>query len=109
VVFVLAAIVVGYFIFAAAKDTLLSHNLTGQERQLQQQIDELQAQEARLQAIRDYLNTDEYVQGVAHRLGLVRPGEKLVIVSSTAPATPTPTPGASTGHETWWEQLYGAQ
>ncbi len=109
VVIVLAAVVVGYFLFAAGKDTLLSHHLTQQEQQLRQQIDQLQAQQTRLQAIRDYLKTDEYVQGVAHRLGLVKPGEKLVIVSSTAPATPTPTPGASTSHGTWWEQLYGRE
>lgn len=110
VVIVLAAVVVGYFLVAAGKDTLLSHHLSQQEQQFHQQIDQLQSQQTRLEAIRDYLTTDEYVQGVAHRLGLVKPGEKLVIVSSTAPATPTPTPGGSPAtHETWWEQLYGSE
>ncbi len=107
VVILLATLVVGYFLFNAAKDTLLSHHLTQEEQQLHQQIGQLQSDKARLQALRDYLKTDEYVEGVAHRLGLVRPGETLVIVSSTAPATPTPTPGGAISTASWWEQLYG--
>jgi len=107
VVFLLAAVVVGYFLINAGQDTLLSHHLTREEGQLQRQIDQLQGQEARLQALRGYLQTDEYVEGVARRLGLVRPGERLVIVSSTVPATPTPTPGGNVSTAPWWEQLYG--
>ena len=107
VVILLAALAVGYFLFNAANDTLLSHHLTQEEEQLRQQIDRLQSDKARLQALRDYLKTDEYVEGVARRLGLVRPGETLVIVSSTAPATPTPTPGGTVSTAPWWEQLYG--
>ena len=104
---VLAALAVGYFLFNAAEDTLLSHHLTQEEQQLHQQIDQLQREQAQLQALRDYLRTDEYVEGVARRLGLVRPGETLVIVSSTAPPTPAPTPGGSISTAPWWEQLYG--
>ena len=32
-----------------------------------------------------------------------------VIVSSTAPATPTPTPGGLTATKPWWEQLFGPE
>ena len=106
VVIVLAAVAVGYFLFNAGKDTLLSRHLTQQEQQLHQQIDQLQSQKARLEALRGYLKSDEYVEGVARRLGLVRPGEELVIVSSTAP-TPTPTHVAGSASKPWWEQLYG--
>jgi len=109
VVILLAALAVGYFLFNAGKDTLLSHHLTQEEQQLHQQIDQLQSNTARLEALRDYLKTDEYVEGVARRLGLVRPGETLVIVSSTAPATPTPTPGGVASTEPWWEQLFGQE
>ena len=109
-VIVLAAVAVGYFLFAAVGDALLSHQLDREERQLRLDIAELQRQQLELEAIRDYLNTDAYIEGVARRiLGLVRPGETLVIVSSTAPATPTP---ADQETETnakprrWWEELY---
>ena len=107
VVIVLAVLAVGYFLFNAGKDTLLSHHLTQQEQQLHQQIDQLQYQKTRLEALRSYLKSDEYVEGVARRLGLVRPGEELVIVSSTAPTPPTPTPAAGQASQPWWERLYG--
>jgi cell division protein FtsB len=110
VVIVLAALAVGYFLFNAAKDTLLSHHLTQEEQQLHQQIDQLQSDKARLEALREYLKTDEYVEGAARRLGLVRSGETLVIVSSTAPAPPTPTPGGvASAAKPWWEQLFGQE
>lgn len=104
-----AAVVVGYFIFTAVGDALLSQRLDRDEEQLQQEIVDLQRQQAELEAIRDYLQTDEYIEGVARRvLGLVRPGETLVIVSSNA--EPTPSPEAELGEDeyrTWWEKLYG--
>jgi cell division protein FtsB len=104
-----AAVVVGYFIFTAVGDALLSQRLDRDEEQLQQEIVDLQRQQAELGAIRDYLQTDEYIEGVARRvLGLVRPGETLVIVSSSA--EPTPSPEAQPGQDeyrTWWEKLYG--
>ena len=104
----LATLVVGYFLFAAAGDTLLSQRLSQHEQELQQEIADLQRQQSRLEAIREYLRTDEYIEGVARRvLGLVRPGETLVIVTSSA--TPVPTEGMSeeTQPGRWWEQLFG--
>jgi cell division protein FtsB len=107
VVLLLAAVVVGYFLFNAGKDTLLSHHLTQEQQQLRNQISQLQNDQKKLQAISDYLHTDDYVEGAARRLGLVRPGETLVIVSSTAQPAATPTPSASGSAQSWWEQLFG--
>ena len=112
IVIVLAAVAVGYFIFSAVGDTLLSHQLTQDEQQLQRaDRPALRGSRTTSQAMRDYLQTDEYVEGVARRvLGLVRPGETLFIVCSDA-STPTPgarppaTPDATP--EPWWERLYG--
>lgn len=105
---VLATLVVGYFLFAAIGDTLLSQRLSQDEQGLRQEIADLQRQQSRLEAIREYLRTDEYIEGIARRvLGLVRPGETLVTVTSNA--TPTPTEGTSeeTQPGRWWEQLFG--
>ncbi len=107
-VILLAALAIGYLIFTAADDMLLSRRLNREEHRLQQQIIELHSRQRRLEAVRDYLRTDEYVEGVARRvLGLVRPGETLIIVSSSAP-TPTPAhdPGGQVNRP-WWENLYG--
>ena len=108
-VILLAALAVGYFIFTAVGDTLLSQRLNQDEQRLQQEIAELQQQRAQLKAIRSYLQTDEYIEGVARRvLGLVRPGETLVIVASSAAPTPTPEeePDQDDARR-WWEKLYG--
>jgi cell division protein FtsB len=110
VVLLLAAAVVGYFLFAAASDTLLSHRLNEDEAQLQRDIRTLERQQQELAAIRDYLQSDEYIERVARdMLGWVRPGESLVIVSSNASPTPTPEGGAGASDDgrTWWERLYG--
>jgi len=57
--------------------------------------------------VRDYLKSDEYIEYNARRvLGLVRPGETLVIVSSNAPATDaTATPFSPDGGA-WWKDLF---
>ena len=107
-VIVLAAVVVGYFIFAAVGDVVLSQRLNRDEQHLRREIAELQRQEVELGAIRDYLQTDEYIEGVARRiLGLVRPGETLVIVASSATPTPTPEAPSADDSRRWWEILYG--
>jgi cell division protein FtsB len=103
-------VVVGYFLLSAAQDTLLSHQLSQDEQNLHSDVAGLTRQRAELQAIRDYLQTDEYIEGVARRiLGLVRPGETLFIVSSSVQPTPGPTPhsGPPGSAQPWWEKLYG--
>jgi cell division protein FtsB len=115
VVILLAALAVGYVLFAAVGDALLSRQLDQDEQRLQREIVELRRQQRELESIRDYLRTDEYIEGVARRvLGLVRPGETLYIVSSSA--TPAPEPDQPSDEEEepdpeprrpWWEVLYG--
>lgn len=110
IVILLAVGVVGYLLFSAVGDTLLSLRLSNDQQRLERQISDLQQQHNRLQEIKDYLQTDAYIEGVARRvLGLVRPGETLVIVSSNATPAPAATPGADAQADTqsWWERLYG--
>jgi cell division protein FtsB len=86
-----------------------SHNyqLRNDERALQREIDALDADRAQLAATRDYLKSDEYIEYIARRvLGLVRPGETLVVVSGIRPQ-PTPTPAGAADLD-WWKQLFAA-
>lgn len=106
---VLAAALVGYLLFSTSGGVLLSQRLGQDKQELSREIEELREQRADLEAIRDYLRSDEYIEGMARRLlGLVRPGETLVIVSSSTPPTPTPEhrPGDAEGRP-WWEAIYG--
>ena len=105
---ILAALAVGYFVFVAVGDTLLSQRLNRDEAQIEHQIADLEQQQTRLEAIKSYLATDEYIERFARRvLGLVRPGETLVIVSSSIQPTPAAAPPEDTEARPWWEALYG--
>jgi cell division protein FtsB len=109
VVIILAAALVGYVAFTAVGDSLVTQRLSREEQQVRQEIDDLVDQQRQLEAIRDYLQTGEYIERVARRvLGLVRPGETLVVVTSSAEAPPEPTPQAGEEEaQPWWERLYG--
>lgn len=99
-----AAIVV-YFLVVGAFTAVRSNQLQQEEARLRAEVEELERRYQRLAALRDYLNSDEYIELVAREeLGLVREGEIGLVVISTAP---TPTPGPEDGQRTdlWWEAL----
>jgi len=109
IILVAAAVVVGYLVFTSVVTGLKSHGLAHDENAVRQEIAGLQTQRDELVAIREYLSSDEYVESVARRvLGLVKPGETRVIVTSPEadtkqpPAEATPAPVG-----TWWESLFG--
>ena len=96
-------LVSGYMLFSAGNNFLHSYRLVNDENRLQEEVDSLQAQKDQLEQIRDYLRTDEYVEFMARRVfGLVKPGEKLVIVEA-----PHPAPREETVDLTWWQRLFG--
>lgn len=104
-----AGLVVGYLVFRTGGSGLQSYRLAGQEQQMRWEIAELKRQHEELVALREYLRSDEYVEGIARRvLGLVKPGETLVIVSGPeqpgegGEAAQSDRPG-----QTWWEALFG--
>jgi cell division protein FtsB len=98
-------IVSGYMLLSAGNTFLHSYRLVNDENRLQDQVDDLKQQRDQLIQIRDYLQTDEYVEFMARRVfGLVKPGEKLVVVDA---------PEAETASErtdlTWWQRLFSDQ
>jgi cell division protein FtsB len=108
-VLLVSALVVGYLIFRASGSGLQSYRLAGQEQQVQREIAELKRQHQELTVLREYLRSDEYIEGVARRvLGLVKPGETLIIVSG-----PEEQGEGAVEEESgrlgqpWWEALFG--
>ena len=101
------ALVVVYFLVSAGFSGIRAHQLRQQEGRLDTDIQQLQERYQRLDALRQYLKSDEYIEGVARQqLGLVRGGETGIVVVSTV-ASPTPTPGAGpdAGPQLWWDVL----
>ena len=103
-VVVVTALAVTYFLVTAALGGVRSFQLHDREDGLRAEILDLQARYDRLEALRDYLNSDEYIEAAAReQLGLVREGETGFIAISSQPA-PTPAPGEPRP-ELWWDVL----
>jgi len=106
-----AALIIGYVVFNTAHYVLHDYQIRHEEQAARDDIARLDADHAQLLALRDYLRSDEYVEEVARRvLGLVRPGETLVIVSGNDSATATPAPPLSTTPGApWWKEFIAPQ
>lgn len=106
----LAVVVGGYVVFSAYGHSLVSHRLSHEEQEMRDRIEDLQRQQEELSTLRDYLQTDDYVEGVARRvLGLVRAGERLYVVEGGTPTAPEEAPNTGDGasdSKSWWERLY---
>jgi cell division protein FtsB len=103
-----AALAITYLGFTTARYVGRNIQVNRDEQRLEREIAQLDRDHDRLVAVRDYLMSDEYIIEIARRvLGLVRPGETLVVVSSSAPPTPIPTPGVEpTPPGEWWKALF---
>ena len=103
IVLAVTAVIVGYFLVTGATTALRSNQLNEREDRLQAEITELEDRYERLQGLREYLDSDEYIEAVAReQLGLVRKGETSIVVISTAP---TPDADEPEENELWWETL----
>lgn len=104
IIILVAALFVVYFVVSGALNAVRSHQLGQEETRLQADIDDLNSRYGRLTALKDYLNSDEYIEAVAReQLGLVRKGETGFVAISTQP-TPSPAPGEDEP-ALWWDVL----
>jgi cell division protein FtsB len=106
-----AALAITYIGFTTTRYVVHEYNLRQDQAALHRETAQLDRDHEQLVAVRDYLKSDEYIEDVARRvLGLVRPGETLVVVSSSAAPTAVPTPPAAGSAHTptaeWWKDLF---
>lgn len=100
----LAAIVVSYFLISFTLNIVHNEQLDQQETQLSGDIQHLRERYERLQALKEYISGDEYIEAVAREeLGLVRQGEAGFVVIASQPEA-TPAPGEDDGG-LWWDVL----
>jgi cell division protein DivIC len=101
----LTVLIVGYFLVVGATTALRSRQLSEREGRFEAEIGALRERYERLEALHDYLASDEYVEAVAReQLGLVREGETSIVVIPAAPSG-TPVARDPTEGELWWETL----
>lgn len=102
-VLVVTVALVVYFGVTAASNAIDGYRLDSERATIEREIATLESQHGQLLALRDYLESDEYVETVARReLGLVMPGQSAVVVVSPARTTPA-NPSGDTMR--WWERL----
>jgi len=105
-VLVIAAIfIIGYFGVAIIGNALNRYELTRDQDRLRAEIAALERQQRRLDALRTYMQTDEFIERAARDEGLARPGDtSVVVVSATQSPAPEPRPGSP-----WWERYFGSE
>jgi cell division protein FtsB len=95
-VFAAAVLLAAYFAYDAALGAIRTYRLEQQRAAAEAELARLEAQRDYLQGVLDYVASDAYVEQVARReLGYVRDGEVpfLVVGPTPEPAKPGP----------WWE------
>jgi cell division protein FtsB len=96
---------VAYFGVSIVANAITRYELMREQDRLRRDIADLLAQQRRLDALRAYMQTDEFIERAAREQGLVRPGDTAVVVAAPTPAaTATPAPGAP-----WWERYFAPQ
>lgn len=97
-------VIASHLLISAGGSFMHSFRLAGDEASLRGEVASLSRDKQQLEQVRDYLRSDEYVEFMARRtFGLVKPGEKLVIVD--APKGVVETPAEPPGN-TWWRRLF---
>ena len=116
ILLLLAVPIVIYFAFTTAGKVLQNYHLRQEGNQILQEIKEIEARNLALQAYRDYVQSDEYIEKVAREeLNLMKRGETAVIVLSPPSSTAnTEEPPSSIGKKEepplwkrWWDFLAG--
>ncbi len=95
--------VILYLLLSAGLGAIHTQQLRHRESRLASEVQQMEERYRRLEALRDYLNSDEYIESVARQqLGLVRKGETGFVAISTQPS---PAPGPGQTSDIWWENL----
>lgn len=99
---ILACLVVsGYFAYTAAAGWLRNQQLAEQRAAAEARVVELEETRAYLEAVKNYVGSDAYVEQEARRqLGFIREGEIPFVVTSPPPQQTDERTGS------WWERLF---
>lgn len=94
-------VVTGYFAYTASTGWFRNQQLAEDRAAAEARVAELEDTRAYLEAVKNYVGSDAYVEQEARRqLGFVREGEIPFVVTSPPPEQTTERTGA------WWERLF---
>lgn len=101
VMIVAALFIVGYFGVSAVSNAVTHVRLVREQADVQREIDVLQQRQARLQALKTYMESDAFIEAGARESGLVKPGEVAVVRVGGGVSEPPVKPG-----EPWWTRYF---
>ncbi len=93
--------IIAYFGVSIAGNAVTHYELGRDQDRLRQEIAALERQQRRLEALKTYMQTDEFIERAARDQGLIRPGDTAVLVSAPLAATP-----AAGFDGPWWERYF---
>jgi cell division protein FtsB len=99
-VLIAAAFISVYFGFTIVGNRVHQYQLDRENAQLEQRISDGKVQLSQLQALQEWMQSDAYIEAMARKQGMVRPGDHPIIV-----AAPMATP-ATAGSRSWWERYF---
>lgn len=100
-IFAAAMLIAAYFIYTAAEGAFRAHRISENRVQAEQDVADLEAKKAYLEAVKEYVGSDSYVEQEARRrLGYTRDGEVPFVVISPAPNADDQATGE------WWQRLF---
>ena len=103
ILIVSAVFIVLYFGVSAAGNSYNDQQLKREQSHLEREIRDLAYQRQRVDALRTYMQTDEFIERSGRDIGLVRPGDTAVVVSGP----PSTTPPSVDGERPWYERYFG--
>lgn len=92
-----ALFIVAYFASLFASNVLTTIRLSNEEAALRAEIAALERREARLRALKSYMESDAFLEAAAREHGYTRPGETAVVVTGGSSEPARMRPG-----DPWW-------
>lgn len=99
-ILIAAAFIIVYFGITIVGNAIHQYQLDRQNTQLEQSIGMAQGEEARLKALHEWMQSDNFIETTARKQGMVKPGDHPILVSAPTPSATPPAAGA------WWERYF---
>lgn len=98
-----AFFIVCYFGVSIVNNAVDRYELDREQDRLRNQLQSLESQQRRLDALKNYMQSDEFIERAGRDQGLIFPGDTPVFITAPTPSTGT----VSSFSGPWWERYFG--
>lgn len=111
--YILSVLILVYLIFLTGRSAYYNFQTNQEVKQFKTEIETLEVENQNLQNLIAYYQTQSFKEKEARKkLGLVKPDEKVVIISKEPPPVKVPSPAPSEepqkpNWQLWWQLFFG--